>query len=286
MIIVKTYGGIGNQLFQYAAGRALSLRKKTTLLLDQSSFINNFEREAVEFNKIFSMKDNVKTFDKSLFLRIFKYLSLMSGIKYIKPSFIAHEPHPNYWDGIQKVSKNCFLDGYWQSYKYFQDFETIIRDDLKFCDEIINKNKSIVEEISTNLSVSVHIRRGDFLKNEKHGTLENKYYDEAISFILKLNPNVFFYIFTDDPTWVKKEFIINNPNKFINTGCDYSDLYLMSKCAHNIIANSTYSWWAAWLNSNHDKLVISPSKWLSRPNYIKNYDQFISDLIPNRWISI
>ena len=178
------------------------------------------------------------------------------------------------------------MSGYWQSPKYFNSIETLIRKEFTFQKPLDSKNLEILNLIKNTISVSIHIRRTDFQiinSNDIHGFCSLEYYDEAINYI---HTNVLmskFFIFSDDINWAKENLKVPMNSYFVsgNTGeKSYIDMQLMSNCNHNIIANSSFSWWGAWLNSNPKKIVIAPKKWFSDEKMNAQTD----DLIPAEWI--
>jgi Glycosyl transferase family 11 len=178
------------------------------------------------------------------------------------------------------------LDGYWQSEKYFIDCSKLIRKDFTFKNELDSYNLKLKSKIDKTNSVSIHIRRGDYVNNlntnATHGLCSIDYYIKAVNYITERIESPYFFVFSDDIEWAKKNIMLNFPCQFIshNIGSkSYLDMQLMSLCKHNVIANSSFSWWGAWLNSNDNKIVIAPRKW-----FAVNTD--ICDLIPSNWISL
>lgn len=184
------------------------------------------------------------------------------------------------------VSQDSFCVGIWQSEKYFLDQNETIRKDLELKAPLSLNAETQLVKINNSNSVSLHIRRGDYvvnsLPNKKHGPLSSEYCDKSIRHILTLNPDSTFFIFSDDMKWVKNNLKIDYPKFYISNDniTDCEELILMSKCRHNIIANSSFSWWGAWLNTNKEKVVIAPKKWFNVENI--NTD----DLLPHSWIQL
>lgn len=275
MIIVCLNGGLGNQLFQYALGRHLSIINNTELFLDVSMYniLRPYKFELDRYNiigKIIKCK-RLSTLNDT------KSYPLFSDIKIIK------ERGFEYNEGLLKKGGDIYLKGYWQSEKYFNNIREIILTDISLKPEI----EKLAQEcnIQRNKSVGVHIRRGDYTKKKSltiHGLIEVSYYKEAVNIINKKIGKCTYYIFSDDIRWVKKYMNIFPDAIFIvnKNRIPAVDLWLMSVCEHNIIANSTFSWWGAWLNKNPDKIVICPSKWFTDEKIN------IADLIPNKWIKI
>jgi len=292
MIISNLVGGLGNQMFQYAAGRSLSLRLKLPLFLDINDLTNYKLHHGYQFNHIFhgqfdiankSLLAEVLGFQNNFALkRILKYDSL----KFLRSRHYIIEPFFKYTDISEGISQKAYIYGYWQSEKYFKEHAAIIRDDFRFKSELNEINSKISQLILSVNAISIHIRRGDYISSKSTNALLGicplDYYDAAIKKISSKVSRPHFFIFSDDSEWVKKNFKINHEHYFINHnhGADsFNDMRLMSMCKHHIIANSTFSWWGAWLNSHKDKIVIAPKKWFKKPVDTK-------DLIPQTWLTV
>jgi len=202
-----------------------------------------------------------------------------------KDAFVV-EPHFHYWPEINKAPRDCYLAGYWQSEKYFQDAEPIIREDFTFKIPMASRNEQIAEKIAQANAISLHVRRGDYVNNPHtkatHGICSPDYYRDAIGYMAKQIENPHFFIFSDDMPWVRSQMKLDFPCYYIehNSGAEsYNDMRLMSMCQHHIIANSSFSWWGAWLNPYPNKIVIAPRKW-----FANNSDT--DDLIPPGWIRL
>tara|TARA_E500000178_G_scaffold337932_1_gene377730 strand:+ start:2380 stop:3234 length:855 start_codon:yes stop_codon:yes gene_type:complete len=280
-IKIKLTGGLGNQMFQFAAGYALSKKKNVKLSLDlkyinKRKLFNGFELE-----KVFNIYSKVTFLNNQLNIN---YLNFKNILNIFDKSFYYYkEPHFHYSNNIFDLPKHSFLDGYWQSELYFKDYAKEIREIFTFSNNLNKENNLMIDEINHSNSISIHIRRGDFLlkRNNNHYTNLKDYYFKAISESDKLFVNPKYFIFTDDPLWVKENFNLNNPYNVVdfNHGNNsFIDMYLMSLCKSNIIANSSFSWWGAWLNNRNDKIIYAPKNWFN--------DKSIStkDLIPEQWI--
>lgn len=276
-------GGLGNQMFQYALYLALKDRG-VNVKLDTSLYSYVEMHNGYELERCFGLHDEVVCGGKF-------YLFMLRVIMKIKPSKIFHRDFFSY-DSTIFSSKYIFLHGSWQSEKYFKQIEDVIRKSFIFTD-IDKINLSISEEIRSYNSVSLHIRRGDYLGNSIYGGVcTEEYYSKAIDELLtdcSLTDNIKFYIFSDDKIFAN-QFIqkINYPTELIehNKSIDsYKDMFLMSQCRHNIIANSSFSWWGAWLNSNPDKIVIAPNQWFGKESLLGAKNNF-KDIVPNSWIRI
>jgi hypothetical protein len=257
MIVVKIQGGLGNQLFQYAMARALSSATKEDFRLDTSFYPQQSLREYSLSH--FSIQGKGATPFQIVWAKILTRLKI----------------------------KNCYLDGYWQSENYFKKTEEIIRKEFTLKKPLGEKGRKQAAEITKNpFSVSLHVRRGDYASSEKVkktiGLLPLNYYEEAIKKIVAQIPNAHFFIFSDDISWVKEHLHVSLPHRYISSVDipDYEELILMSLCKNNITANSSFSWWGAWLNTNPTKVVIAPKKWFAD----KKLDS--KELIPSSWITI
>jgi hypothetical protein len=184
-----------------------------------------------------------------------------------------------------RLNGNIYLDGYWQGEVFFQEHKEQIRKDFTL-KKISPRMARIIDEMAKINSVSVHIRRGDYVTNQAIKQIfcscGISYYRKAIKKINSCIDNPYFYFFTDDMPWVKKYLITDKNMKLIEGFEDYEELILMSNCKHNIIANSSFSWWGAWLNQNPDKIVIAPKKWFNDPKA----QESVKDLILIKWIKL
>ena len=260
MIVTKIQGGLGNQIFQWAYCKKLSIKYNLPLYLDLS-FYNNQNgctKREFELNKFSNLKYNIldKSFDNISFNKIID-------------TFYHNEFDYN-------VYNNYYIDGYWQTEKYFKEVENIIRAELSPNEEKLAKLK-LTPLIDTN-TISMHIRRTDYIAlNDYHPIQLISYYEEALNIIGKYD---YIFIFSDDIKWCKENLHFNNMI-FMENFDDIDDLYIMSMCKHNIIANSSFSWWGAWLNNNPNKKVITPLNWFGTMANLND-----NDIIPNTWIRI
>lgn len=277
MIISQIIGGLGNQMFQYAAARVLSLQKNQPLLLDVSAFAAYPLHQGFELEQRFSCPSNFATENDIRSVlgwqsseRVRRIISnpCMTPLK--KKAFLL-EPHFHYWSGIKDSPDHCYLSGYWQSERYFSDYAAQIRADFSFKLSLNVQNTAVAEQIQRSNAISLHVRRGDYASNAKttawHGLCSLEYYQNAIACIAKQVSQPHFYVFSDDMDWVRQRLNINFPHHYIdhNRGADsYNDMRLMSLCQHHILANSSFSWWGAWLNANPKKIVIAPKKWFAQ----------------------
>ncbi|WP_126455392.1 alpha-1,2-fucosyltransferase [Sulfuriflexus mobilis] len=292
MIISQIIGGLGNQMFQYAAGRALSLVRGQPLLLDVTGFAGYGLHQGFELQRVFDCPIGIATEED---VRGILGWQFSAGIRRIvaRPGMAAFrrkgfivEPHFHYWPEIKNVPRDCYLLGYWQSERYFRAATADIRADFSFKSPLVNRNAETAAQIDQVNAISLHMRRGDYVNNPKtsatHGLCSLDYYQAAIKFVSERVEEPFFFIFSDDIAWVKANLKLDFPCQYVdhNHGAEsFNDMHLMSLCQHHIIANSSFSWWGAWLNSDPKKIVLAPKKWFANKNNIK-------DLFPPGWVSL
>ncbi len=288
MIITKLMGGLGNQMFQYAVVRALAHRHDTLFKMDISAYQNDPKR-TYRLNN-FNIVENIATIedvkklkpDKSKILEWSIYQSKQRLFPFFLKPYIKEQSF-SFNPKVIKVNKNSYLEGYWQSDKYFSDCEDVIRQDFTLRGKPRIIIEQMINEMKNNNSVSLHIRRGDYVTDPKtnkfHRVLPLSYYYRALSNICKFVKDPLIYIFSDDIQWAKDNFKASLPIEFLDQyNEDYEDIVLMSNCKYHIIANSSFSWWGAWLGSFPDKMVIAPKRWL------KNCEVDVQSLFPGDWL--
>lgn len=290
MIVVKLMGGLGNQLFQFAHGRALASKYKTDLILDLDFLLNRNPRENFIFREfdlnIFNLH-SYKIFDEKLKNKFYK-----TNLFNSKPiNFIENGFH---FQNIETNSKRpkIYLDGYWQSHKYFQGIENELKNELQFLFPLTKVQQELKDKIKNTISVCVNFRRTDFVTNPSatntHGVTSIDYYLEAIEVLSeKLKVEIQLFVFSDDIQWCETNFKPNYKVHFIEhelyKGERFASyLELMSNCKHFIIPNSTFGWWAAWLSRNSDKIIITPEKWFL-DDILQSQTK---DLRPENWLTI
>lgn len=263
MIITKITGGLGNQLFQYAVGKAVADYQNVPLKLDISIYETYGLHNGFRLDQFYCNLDiasNREIRKKKGPSNLIGWLLRASGI--LRTYY--REKRRNILDLKIFERSSLYLDGYWQNEKYFLD----IRDQLskEFQPKYPLSSVAAVygKEIKDSCSVSVHVRRGDFLDHAHIGALEVSYYRKAVSRIVSEVESARFYIFSDDPDWCRENLgFIENSVFVTDTVSEIDDFMLMRYCKHNIIANSSFSWWSAWLNNNPGKIVTAPAKWLA-----------------------
>lgn len=286
MIVVKLKGGLGNQMFQYATGLAVTLAQKEELKLDTTGYDDpryvsaNTPRQYRMFP--FNLSSGIATPKE---VKKYKYpLSIFSkGMRFI--NFRILKRHNVDFDASYFKKAHRYVEGYFQSEKNFLSIKDKVLKEFTLQKEsedfLLEKNK-----IDRTRSVSVHIRRGDYVSDLKtyivHGVCSREYYERAMALMRSKTENPIFYFFSDDIDWVKKEFGEHPDFKYVsNTKLgDYEELMLMASCAHNIIANSSFSWWGSYLNQNPSKIVIAPKRWVNKsPDPHPN-------IIPESWARV
>lgn len=290
MIISQVIGGLGNQMFQYAVGRAISLERGLPLRLDISGFTNYGLHQGFELSKVFNCpidiatKEEIKNVLGCRSSSIFRKLLRRSYGSIFRGRHLIIEPHYHYWAEIKNISQDSYLSGYWQSEKYFQDIAVVIRTDFTFKIPLEGRNAELAKQIDQVNAVSLHVRRGDYVTNSRtravHGLCQPDYYQNAVRHVYNQVEQPVFFIFSDDMAWVKEHLKIDAPCFYVDHNCgteSYNDMRLMSLCRHHIIANSSFSWWGAWLNPTVDKIVVAPRKWFTG-------DANTADLFPENWM--
>lgn len=289
MIISEVIGGLGNQMFQYAAGWAIAKEKETSLKLDISGYSKYPLHQGFEIQKIFSAQvDIASQADMKAVLgwqsgAFFRKLLKRPYLTPLRKASMVVEPHFHFDNLRSKMDIDGYLSGYWQSEKYFSDYAADIRKQFQFKQPFSSENRKWVELIERKNAVAIHVRRGDFVNQSNidvHGACSIEYYALGIAYMLERMADVEFFVFSDDVKWVKENLQIDAPCYHIenNKGADsFNDMRLMSLCRHNIIANSSFSWWGAWLNENGQQIAIAPQKWFASGMETR-------DLIPPSWV--
>lgn len=279
MKVIGFTGGLGNQMFQYAFLVAMRERTGDQCLMDRSWYDMRREHNGFEIGKVFRLSSGIAdvaavsrlTWYARTYLlhRIYKHLFPMKKTEFRERGFNRYYP-----DIFARGLEDTYFRGFWQSYRYFHDFRDIVLSEFSFRHELDDRNLAVYRRaLACKTSVSVHVRRGDYLKDKLYrGLCGLDYYRRSISRAVELVGNdAAFHIFSDDPEWCRGNIVplMGEHECSIvdwNTGSDsYKDMQLMSACRLNIIANSSFSWWAAYLNRREDQIVISPHKWINMP---------------------
>tara|TARA_B100000787_G_C16199329_1_gene303764 strand:+ start:11687 stop:12592 length:906 start_codon:yes stop_codon:yes gene_type:complete len=301
MIITRILGGLGNQMFQYACGSALADQYSVSHYLDLSAFsgyasVDSDElfngmalHQGFQLSEIFGcdiLEASDKTIKAAIGWRSKKYAKDRLHKNMLSPlrgrHFIVDD------DGIEKIDaaslqKGVYLSAYWQNEKYFIGAESQIRKQFAFKIPLVERNTEISEAIRKSNSVSIHVRRGDYVSNANFTSdfpvCSLDYYNAAIKNITSYIPDPTFFVFSDSVEWTKSNLVIPYPVVYVDNNqgqSSYQDMHLMSLCDHNIIANSSFSWWGAWLNKNNSKMVVAPKLWFKNAHFDH----------PSNWITL
>lgn len=261
MIITKLQGGLGNQLFQWAVSKNLSIKYNTDIYFETSYFSDTTISRVSKWEmELYKLNINIKTFPVNTF-PVNTFPVIVDNFRY------------------QEISDNSYLDGYWQSDKYFVENDRVIRECLKIHPDIKSYILNKYPILLSNNTVSMHIRRGDYVDLQDYHPIQPiDYYHKSYDNINEDDINVI--VLSNDIEWCKENIHFKNIT-FIENETNIIDLYIMSLCKHNIISNSSFSWWGAWLNENINKKVIAPKIWFGYKSIFSDVD-----IIPKKWIRI
>ena len=287
-MIIRITGGIGNQMFQYALKLKLDKISKQNNEIDTRFYQNSNVHNGYELNKVFGIEaleyngpaqalaDRRPLLYKVCFRIGVRNLRTSHGVTEIRTCFIP--------EIFEAKEKKCYIDGYWQSEEYFQDIEEEIRAVFQFPLFKEKENCELEQTINSSQSVSIHVRRGDYLGVSRFVSLgKTNYYQKAIEYIKKKVDNPLFIVLSDDILWCREMLELPSNTIFVswNQGnMSYRDMQIMSLCKHNIIANSSFSWWGAWLNNNPNKMAVAPSR------FFNGNIEDDSHIIPKSWKTI
>lgn len=292
MIFINIIGGLGNQMFQYACGRSLSLRSAQELRLVTDEFMHYKLHNGFQLQTAFGLTASIANpmeLKNILGWRASPKLRRLLGhpaLRLLTNRNWIGEHDFQYCHGLAAVKENCFLRGYWQSEAYFAEHSAQIRRDFTFKVQWDSEDSETKQRMKERPSASIHIRRGDYTHYKNRGIFapcELSYYREAVHFMRERIPNLQLFVFSDDPDWAESNlsrefdsimFVRHNIER-----CGFYDMRLMSQADHHIIANSSFSWWGAWLNPSPSKLVIAPAQW-----FINGTDD--GNLVPANWIRL
>lgn len=284
MILVRLKGGLGNQMFQYAAGRALADRHGVELLLD-TRFFDSYKLHAYGLARlaVSSRHASLNELERwPIWQR--KPLKLVQrlGIKtkwYCPPQF-GYDP---LWSSL---GKDLVIDGYFQSEKYFASIADVLTREFTPKDSLSAANNAIREQAQRTESVMIHVRRGDYVTDPKtlatHGVCSPAYYDASIQYLRERLNEPQFFVFSNDMEWARQNLDLGKNAIYVegNQKSPEVDIHLMTQCSHHVVANSSFSWWGAWLNRDPGKLVIAPKHWFATDKI--NADE----LVPGGWMRL
>jgi hypothetical protein len=286
-IITRLIGGLGNQLFQYAAARSLALKHGAEVKLD----LSGFERDGLRRYELGSYPiaaAQASAAELAVAAPASSGLLARIAAKLAGPRPRHYrEAHFHFDPGLARQRPALYMDGYWQSERYFADIANTLRRELTPRDDMEPENARIAEAIGSAQAVSLHVRRGDYVANAHtnayHGVCSLHYYYDAVASITAAVPEAHFFVFSDDHAWTRENLDTGRPTTFVEANQadrGFRDMQLMSMCKHHIIANSSFSWWGAWLNPSPSKVVICPTRWFAGD------DKDTSDLIPSAWVRL
>lgn len=286
MIIVRIVGGLGNQMFCYAYAKTLE-QKGYTVKIDISTYESytlhgGFQLDKYDMDLPYSTKEENKSYySNSVLARIMRKIGIRS-------SNVIKEKNLLFDEILIKVEDNNFISGYFQSEKYFINIRDILLKQFTIKQNISSYTHDIADKIKKRSnSCSIHIRRGDFTNSNNisiHGVCPAEYYLSAIKYLKQKTDIEEYFIFSDDIKWCKENLQVEKATFIENTKqrIPHEDIYLMSLCKNNIIANSTFSWWGAWLNQNNKKIVIAPKQWFAD----ETMENIATDIVPIDWIRL
>lgn len=293
-ITMRLNGGLGNQLFQYAAGRAIALKHNCSLSLDCSGFemypgreyaLKPLNVQAVMLNHQMGLRYARRLPEMPWLVRMFGSVDHLRAARNFAPMFF--EKSMVFDPQVLQLRAPRYLVGYWQSEKYFLNVRQELLQDLTVREPATGRNLEVARMMQSCEPISLHVRRGDYVTNphtnQTHGTCSIDYYDRAVSYLVAQCSNPKIFVFSDDPVWAREN--IKPPVSTVyldHNGPDKSheDLRLMSLCSHHIIANSSFSWWGAWLSVAENKIVCSPSRWFANETHAS------ADIIPESWVKL
>lgn len=287
-MIIRISGGIGNQMFQYAFKQQLDYIANCKNTIDIRFFENRNVHNGYELNKVFDIDD--ETYDGSIKAPSEVHPIIYRGLYRIGKRFYVTKKYAmevliDYYEKYKSFSgEKYYLDGYWQSEEYFKDVKDEVRESFifpQFCEE---SNINLCKRICQENAIALHVRRGDFLESSKFVCLgKTDYYQQAIKYISDKVNSPIFVVLSDDIDWCRNNLHLNEGSIYVDWNKNdksFRDMQIMSICSHCIIANSSFSWWGAWLNKNPDKIIVAPYK------FYKGNTRNEEHLIPKEWIKI
>lgn len=296
MQIVKIMGGLGNQMFQYAFAKAYSLINHCDVLIDLSHFekiknlpegpvaLRGYVLDNYNINLVYANEEQTLSLTRNKKILLPGFVRNLFKIPKYKNKIVYEKQNQVFDKSLLKKRKDVYFEGYFQTEKYFKDYRKELLKDFSLKTKLNDLNKQMLEQIKSANSVSIHVRHGDYLNLQNvYKICSLDYYQKAIDYICQNTENPHFYIFSDDIEWVQENFKLQFPFTIVDINSSdegYFDLELMKHCKHNIIANSSFSWWAGWLNENPNKIIMSPKIW-----FVKEDEKCI-DRIPQEWVLI
>ncbi len=275
MIVVRISDGLGNQMFQYALGRRLSRERGVALKLDPRAVKGHPERhfalDELSLESAFATKDEVRALTRlpTLVPKKLAPRFLRERRRRLRPPTYRREGDSfRFEPDVLSTPAPAYLHGYWQSERYFDSIADVLREDFEVRTPITGRDAQVAAQIDDVEAVSIHVRRGDYVSDPAthalHGVCSADYYAQGVAYFTEHLSAPRFFVFSDDPAWAAANLKLPSDTVFIdhNDGSNgHEDLRLMSRCRHHLIANSSFSWWGAWLNPRPDKIVVAPRRW-------------------------
>lgn len=292
MIITQLHGGLGNQLFQYAAGRAIALRTGSPLKLDVSrlgrAYQRPFQLDVFDLDAAPAREAEIpfafrQPFWSARRRRLMAHLPSPIMDLLSRHPAVVRETGFRFDPSVARMTGDAYLVGFWQSYRYFEDVADAIREDLALSAADVGAEPSMTEEVHAEGSVSLHVRRQDYVHHPVMASLTPAYYVQALTSVAAATEVRHVYVFSDDIDWARRELPAVFPTTFVSrlqSSSAESDFFLMSRCHHHVIANSSFSWWAAWLGADRCGVVVSPRDWF------RDRSVDTADLRPPGWLTV
>jgi hypothetical protein len=284
LILARLFGGLGNQMFQYACARGLAHTLGAELGLDLSASASYGPRpyalDGLSISASIASAEEVRSF------------MWRAGISRRLPRWLRHyqvyrERSFTYDPAVRALRGNVLLEGYWQSARYFDDVAALVRREFGLKAALEGENAAWAARIRDANAVSVHVRRGDYVSNPQarqlHGLCDLDYYRRAVEAVAQSQTRPQLFVFSDEPAWARENLRLGFPTAVVESAGENSaqvDMHLMSLCRHHVVANSSFSWWGAWLNGRPDKMVVAPRRWF----LVDTKDT--RDLVPAEWVRI
>lgn len=290
MIIVRLIGGLGNQMFQYALGRRLADGLRVPLKLDVTPFrsyvLHRYALWAL------NIREQLATDREISCARVGRFPTVRRRLRRVLPRAATESPRVvlekafRFDASVLDAADGSYLEGYWQSDKYFSPVEERLRVEFSVRSPLGGRDLAIAEKMQEGNSVSVHVRRADYVSDPTRvlGTCDEGYYAQAFEYLGERIEQPKFFVFSDEPDWARTHLRIPLSKTFVchnDARRNFEDLRLMSLCRHHVIANSTFSWWGAWLGANPSKIVVMPKRWF--PD--RDPDE-TTDIRPASWIAL
>lgn len=278
MVVTKLMGGLGNQMFQYATARRIAYRHNAPLKLDLSWFDNRPKSDTPRKYELQPYRLPAEICTQEELLEAQSWAGRPKWIFWRGNRYYQQTEHYKFYPELLTAPRNSYLEGFWQSAKYFEDVASVIRKDFDL--PLVKVSKSIIGS----LAVSVHVRRGDYANDPAtrrfHGLLPLDYFKKAMSLIENKMEAPKFFVFSDDPDWCRKNLRTKSLTILPPSKTPHEDIQLMRHCRHHILSNSSFGWWGAWLNPSPDKIVVAPKQWVADPSVKPEH------VVPRDWIRL